>query len=87
MTKKIYVDVYIFCYCTSTEGTNHRQFGKCARFTMFRSWAKVLLFLSNKTCQVLIFENIHITKSFIIKLLVNILNHGNNFKDFSGKNP
>ena len=49
-----------FCYCTSTKGTYHRQFWKCVRFSMFRSWAKILLFLSNKTFQVL--ENIHITK-------------------------
>ena len=28
---------------TSTEGTYHRQFGKCAWFSMFRLWAKILL--------------------------------------------
>ena len=44
---------------------------------MFRSWAKVLLFLSNKTFQVLKIENIHIVpKSYIIKFLVNIWKHG-----------
>ena len=40
-------------------------------------------FLSNKTFQVLIFENIHITKSYIIKFLVNIWNHGNNLRDLT----
>ena len=60
------------------EGTYHRQFGKYARFSMFRSWAKILLFLSSKTFPVLIFEDIHITKSYIIKFLVNIRNHGKN---------
>ena len=63
MTKKIYVDVFVFLHYTSTEGTYHRQLGKCARFSIFRSWAKISLFLSNKTFQVLIFENIHISKS------------------------
>ena len=29
MTKKNYVDVFVFCYCTSTEYTYNRQFGKC----------------------------------------------------------
>ena len=67
MTKKKYDDVMVICYCTSSEGNYHRQFGKCARFSMFHSWAKLLLFLSNKTFQVLIFENIQITKSYIIK--------------------
>ena len=87
MTKKIYMLTYsFFCYCTSTEGTYHRQIGKCARFSMFRSWAKILLFLSNKMFQVLIFENIHITKCYIIKFLVNIWNHGKNLQDLSGQN-
>ena len=53
-----------FCYnCTSTEGTYPPQFGKCAPFSTFHSWVKILLFLSNKTFQVLLFTNIHITKS------------------------
>ena len=41
--------------------------------------------LSNKTFQVFIFENIHINKSYIIKFLVNIWNHGKNLQDLSGK--
>ena len=85
---KIYTLTYsFFCYCTSTEGTYHRQFGKCARFSMFRSWAKILLFLSNKTFQMLILKNIHITKSYIIKFFINIWNHGKNLQDLSGQNP
>ena len=39
-----------------------------------------------KKFQVLIFENIHITKSYIIKFLVNILNHGNNLQDLNSQN-
>ena len=70
-----------------TEGTYHRQFGKFAQFSMFRSWAKIWLFLSNKTIQVLIFENIHITKSYIINFLVNIWNHGKNLQDLSSQTP
>ena len=67
--EEIYVDVFVFCYCTSIEGTFHRQFGKCALFSMFRSWANILLSLSNKTFQVLIFENIPSNHCYIIKYL------------------
>ena len=47
------------------------------------------LFLSNKTFQVFTFENIDITKSYIIIFLVNIWNHGKNFilQDLIGRNP
>ena len=76
-----------FCYCTSTEGTFHRQFGKCARFSMFCLWAKIFLKFSNKSFQVLIFEKILITESYIIKLLVNIWNHFKKLQDLSGQNP
>ena len=85
--KKYMLTYSFFCYWTSTEGTYHRQFWKCARSPMFRSWAKILLFLSNEIFQVLIFENMHITKSYIIKFLVNIWNHGKNLQDLSGQNP
>ena len=61
MTKKIYVDVFVSLLLHISEGTYHRQFVKFAWFSMFRSWAKIWLFLSNKMFQVLIFENIHIT--------------------------
>ena len=86
MTKQIYVDVFVSQQLHITEGTYHRQFGKCAKFSMFHSWAKIL-FLSNKMFQVLIFKNIHITKSSIIKFLINIWNHGKNLQDLSGQNP
>ena len=82
MTKKNMLTYLFFCYCTSTEGTYQRQFGKCARFSMFRSWAKILfIILSNKSFQMLIFENIHITKSYIIKFLIKFWNHGKNLQD------
>ena len=51
---------------------------------MFRSWAKIL-FLSNRTFQVLIFENIHITKSYVIQFLVNIWDHGKNSQEFTNR--
>ena len=85
--KKIYVDVFVSLLLHITEGTYHRKFGKFARFSMFRSWAKILLFLSKKTFQVLIFENIHITKSYVITFLVNIYEHANNLQDLSSQNP
>ena len=49
-----------FCYCTSTEGTYHRQFRKFAQVSMSHTWAKILLCLSNKTFQVLTYEKIHL---------------------------
>ena len=51
MTPKNMLTYSFFCYCKSTEGTYHRQFGKYARSSMFRSWAKILLFSSSKTFQ------------------------------------
>ena len=81
MTKKINFDIFVFLLLHIYRRCYHRQFGKCAWSSMFRSWAKIL-FLSNKTFQVLIFENIHITKSYIINFLVNIWNHGKNFRRF-----
>ena len=53
---------------------------------MFPSQAKIL-FLSNKTFKEVIFENIHKTKSYIIKFLVNTWNHGKNLQDMSGQTP
>ena len=87
MTKKIYVDVFASLLLQITEGTYHPKFVKFARLSMFCSWAKKRLFLSNKTFQVLIFENIHITKPYIIKFLVNIWNHEKNLQDLSSQNP
>ena len=46
----------------------------------------ILLLLSNKTYHVLIFENIHITKSYLIKCLVNIWYYGHKSQDFSCQN-
>ena len=36
MKKKYMLTDLFFCHCTSTEGTFHCQFGKCARFPIFR---------------------------------------------------
>ena len=87
MTEKIYADVFVSLLLHISEGTYHRQFVIFARLLIFRTWAKIRLFLSNKTFQVLIFENIHIAKFYIIKFLVNIWNHGKNLQDLSSQNP
>ena len=87
MTKKIYIDVFVSLLLHITEGTYHRQFVKFARLSIISSWAKISLFLSNKSFQVLIFENKHITKSYIIKFVVNIWNHGKNLQVLSTQNP
>ena len=83
MMKKIYVDVFVSLLLHISEGSYHHQFVKFAGISMFRSWAN----LSNKTFQVLILENIHITKSYIIKILIDIWNHGKNLQDLSSQNP
>ena len=85
MTKKIYVEVFVSLLLHISEDTYHRQFVKFARLSMFRSWTKIWLCLSNKTFQVLIFQNIQITKSYIIEFLVNIWNHGKNLQDLSSQ--
>ena len=46
MTKKMYVDVFVSLLLHITEGTYHRLFGKFARFSMFRSLAKIYFFSS-----------------------------------------
>ena len=66
-------------------GVKNGEKKNCSRIRF--SWAKILLFLSNKTFQVFIFENIHIAKSYIIKFLVNIWNYGKNLEDLSSQNP
>ena len=43
--EKIYVDVFVSLLLHISGGTYHRQFVKFARLSMFRSWAKILLFL------------------------------------------
>ena len=61
MTKKYMLTNWFFCHCTSTEVTNHRQFGKRVRYPIFRLRRKILSFLFKQ--KVLIFENINISKS------------------------
>ena len=46
----------------------------------------LFIIYSNKTFQVLIFETIHITESYLIKFLVNSWNHGKNWQDLQGQN-
>ena len=48
MTIKIYVDVLLSLLLHITEGPYHRKTGKFDQFSMFRSWANILLFLSNR---------------------------------------
>ena len=40
--KKNMVTHWFFCHRTSTEGTYHRRFGKCARFLIVRLQRKLL---------------------------------------------
>ena len=48
---------------------------------------EIIIILSNKKFQVLIFENKHITESYLIKFLGNIWNHRKNWQDLRGQNP
>ena len=46
-----------------------------------------IIIFSNKNFQVFIFENIHVTESYLKKFLVDIWNQGKNLQDFHGQNP
>ena len=48
---------------------------------------KNIIIFSNKTFQVLMFQTLHITDSYIITFMVNIWNQGKNLQDLSGQNP
>ena len=49
-----------FCYCTSTEGTYHRQFGKCARFPI-----KIDCFMTYTVQSMLMYVNIFIEQEAV----------------------
>ena len=81
-----------FCNCSSTESTYmyHRQSGKCAQFLIFCLWAKILSSFQIKPFKCSIFEKIHITESYLIKVLVNIWNlepRKENLQDFAWSKP
>ena len=84
--EKIYVNVFVFLllhiYRTHLSPPVRKMFPVLDVPLMGEN----IIFLSNKTCQVLIFENIHITKSYMIKVLVNIWNHGKNLQNLSSQN-
>ena len=85
MTKKLDVDVFL-CYCTLqkapiTASSENLPDSLCS------AHGRKYFFLSNRTFQVLIFKNIHITKSYVIKFWGNIWDHGKNLKDLSSQNP
>ena len=44
MTKKMYVDVFVFLLLNIYRSHPSRKFGNCARFPMIRFWAKILSF-------------------------------------------
>lgn len=59
LTKKYVLIVLYFCYCTSEEGTHHRQGGYCTCSQIFPIYA-------NKAYEVLIKKKIHITSYYFI---------------------
>ena len=66
MTKKIYVDVLVSLQkAPITVSPENLPDSRCSAHGQ-----KYDYFLSNKTFQVLIIENVHITKSYLIKFLV-----------------
>ena len=87
MMKKIYVDIFVFCYCTFTEGTYHHQFGKCARFLIFRLRAKTLSSFQIKRFKSSYLKIYTLLNSYSFKFLVNILNHRKSIQDLRGQNP
>ena len=62
MTKKYMLTDSFFCYCTSTEGTYITamgQFGKCARFPIFRLKANILSSFQTNVLSALFRKNTH----------------------------
>ena len=76
MTKKLYVDVFVFLLLHIYRRNLSPPVRKmCPILDVPLMDENIIFFLSNKTFQVLIFKNIHKTKSYIINFLVNIWNH------------
>ena len=46
--KKYTLTDSFLCHCTSTEGTYHRRFGKCARFLIFRLQASYNMYQTKR---------------------------------------
>ena len=82
MTKKIYVDVFVFLLLDIYRRHLSLPVQKmCPVLDVPLMGENIII-----SFQVLLFENIHITKSYIIEFLVNIWNHGKNLQDLSGQN-
>lgn len=89
LTKKIYIDGWFFCYCTTTQVTHRRNFRKFARFPIFRLWVKIEISFQIERFKCSYSHKISITESYLIeiKFLVNKRNHGKNSHDLHGRNP
>ena len=92
MTKKIHVDLFVFLQLLIYRKHLHVSppVGKCAQFLIFCLWAKILSSFQIKPFKCSIFEKIHITESYLIKVLVNIWNlepRKENLQDFAWSKP
>lgn len=57
-----------FCCCISTEGTYHRQFGKCTCFQIFCIQAKLITYIQKKRLKAHVLKNTHYLISYNIVL-------------------
>ena len=76
--RKIYVYVFVFLLLHIYRRHLSKPVRKMCPIPDIPLKGKNVIIFSIKKFQVLIFEKIHITESYIIKILVNIWNHGKN---------
>ena len=72
MTKKIYVDVFVFLLLHIYKRHLSPPVRKMCPILDVPLMGENIIFLSNKKFQVFIFNNIHINNSYIRKFLINI---------------
>ena len=89
MTKKTYVDVFVFLLFHIYRRHLSPPVRKMCPLPMFRLWEKILslFFQINLLSAHIRKKKLHITESYIIKFLVKICSRGKNLQDLTGQNP
>ena len=77
MNNHLSIEYWLCIYNIYVQG----QFSIYFIYAYCHQWTKKLSSIQRKKFQVLIFETIHITESYLIKFLVNSWNHGKNWQE------
>ena len=86
MKKKIYIDIFFFLLFHIYRKNLLPPVLKMCPIPDIPLMVEKIMILSNNKLQVLIFEKIQITDSYLIKFLVNIWNNDKNFQDLRDQN-